>query len=352
MTPTSRSSRAAAQRLAVFFLLAFGALAASLGYWTFVARNALLARDDNPRALIAFNRIRRGSILDRNGIPLAETVGQPGDYVRRYEPSTALVVGYASFVYGASGVEAAADGALSGAEGQDEFARWWKHDLLGEPQAGRDVQLTLDIALQRAAFDALDGRAGAVVIVDTTGGDILAIASSPSFDPARIDADFETFTADSNGPLVNRATFGLYRADALLDLFPDTLDLSQPPTLPIPVRAPEGARLTPLHMAFLLAAVPNDGVMPAPKLIPGLQSPTSSHPIAIMPPADARQLHSLLGEAAGVAVTIPSGFGDETLGWFVGLSPDGSQAIAVVIEGGNAAEASAAGIKVQASARK
>jgi len=338
MAPTNRSPQASTQHLAVFFLLAFGVLAAAVGYWTFVARGSLIARTDNPRALIAYNRIQRGRILDSNGLPLAETVGQPGDYVRRYELSAALVVGYASFRYGTSGIEAAADSILTGADAEDEFARWWKHDLLGEPQIGRDVQLTLDIELQRAAFHALDGRAGAIVIVDTANGDILAMASSPSFDPARIDADFETITADANGPLVNRATLGLYRADALLDLFPHPLDLSQPPSLPIPTRAAEDKRITPLHMALITAAIFSDGVMPAPRLI--VDQDPQGHPIAIMPPADAEQAKQIMG--AGFAATVPSGFDDRTLGWFIGLSPDGSRAMCVVIEDSTAAAASAA----------
>lgn len=335
MAPTNRSPQVSTQRLAVFFLLAFGVLAAAVGYWTFVARGSLIARADNPRALIVYNRIQRGRILDRSGLPLAETVGQPGDYVRRYELSAALVVGYASFLYGTSGVEAAADSILADADAEDEFVRWWKHDLLGEPQIGRDVQLTLDIEFQRAAFDALDGRAGAIVIVDTANGGILAMASSPSFDPARIDADFETITADANGPLVNRATLGLYRADALLDLFPHPLDLGQSPSLPIPTRAVEDKRITPLHMALVTAAIAHDGVMPAPRLI--VDQDPQGHPIAIMPPADAEQAKQIMG--AGFAATVPSGFDNRTLGWFIGLSPDGSRAISVIVEDGTAGEA-------------
>ena len=327
------------RHLAAFFLVAFASLAIALGYWTFPARDSLLARTDNPRALIAYNRIQRGRILDRNGLPLAETVGQPGAYTRRYELSAALVVGYASFTYGLSGVEAAADSILTGVEDLDDAARWWHSDVLNEPQIGHAAQLTLDLNLQRAAYNALAGQAGAVVVLDTATGDILAMASAPSFDPARLEEDFENFTADSNGPLVNRATLAVYRADDILALFPPTLDLSQTPSLPIPLRPAEGNRLTPLHLTLLAAAVAADGLMPAPHLISDT-TPTHSgagHPIAIMPPAAAADL--LPKFQAGLSATLPSGFEDETLGWYVKV--DSHRALCVVLENRAGAEAQA-----------
>ena len=138
--------------LSTFFLFSFSALALVVAYWTTLNRDSLLARNDNPRALIAFNRLQRGRILDRNGMILAQTIGQPSQYLRKYDLSAALVVGYASFQYGASGIEEAMNSTLSGDE-SDPLMNWWKHDLLGEPKIGGDVKLTLDLDLQRKAFD-------------------------------------------------------------------------------------------------------------------------------------------------------------------------------------------------------
>ena len=322
-------------QLNIFFLILFSLLALTGGYWTLVTREALLARTDNPRALIAYNRIQRGRILDRQGRPLVETVGQPGDYVRYSERSAALVVGYASFRYGLSGIEAAADPTLTGVEGQDELTQWWHYELLNEPQRGKDVKLTLDLDLQRAAYQALDGHPGAAILLDIASGDILAMASSPSFNPAQIDSEFENFTADSNGPLINRATLGLYRADALLNLFPKTIDLSIAPNLPIPTGAAAGKRVTPLQVTLLTAAAANLGLMPAPRL--WLESSEESQPVVIMSPAAAQALTPML--AAGFASTVASGFGDETLGWYIGLSADRTQALCVVLEDSDAATA-------------
>jgi cell division protein FtsI/penicillin-binding protein 2 len=337
--------------LAVFFLSAFAILALATGYWNLVSRDSLVSRDDNPRALILYNRTQRGRILDRDGAALAETTGQPGDYTRHYElgEAAAHLVGYASFSYGLSGIEAAADSTLSGDEGLADFERWWRRDLLGEIQIGRDVQLTLDLNLQQSAFDALAGRPGAIVIVGPASGDLLALASSPSFDPARLDADFETISANVNGPLINRATTALYPASQLLALFPPTLDLSSAPALPIPTSPADGEKVSPLQMALLAAAIVNNGEMPAPRLIESIQTATG-HPIAVIPPNMADQLQSQF-ESNGVlsgfslpgdAATLPSGFGEGTVGWFIGFAPDGSYAISVLLEDGTGEEAAKA----------
>jgi len=89
-------------------------------------------------------------------------------------------------------------------------------ELLGEAAAipGMDVALSLDPALQLAAENALGDRKGALVAEDPWSGEILAIASRPTFDLnafANGDAvSIARFSADARKPLFNRATFGLY----------------------------------------------------------------------------------------------------------------------------------------------
>jgi cell division protein FtsI/penicillin-binding protein 2 len=340
---------------AVAFTIAFAVLAAATGYWTLIARDSLITRPDNPRTLIAFNRIHRGDILDRDGQPLAQTTGEPGNYTRRYEVAAAHVVGYASFRFGLSGVEAAADSILTGAGGVDEVRQWWHRDVLGEPQIGRDLQLTLDLDLQRSAFDALQNHAGAAVVVEVATGDVLALASAPSFDPARLDTDFESINTETGGPLINRATNALYPADGILDLFPSTLDLASPLEFPISVRPVEGRKVSPLQIALLTAALGNNGELPAPRLIAAVCNQTSEvsetsevllcesqpapgHPIAVIPPDDAKRPRAQMNFEA----TEPSGFEDQTVGWFIGLSPDGTRAVCIVLEDSTGAEAAKA----------
>ena len=79
---------------------------------------------------------------------------------------------------------------------------------------GQDVVLSLDPAVQRAAETALGDRKGAIVAEDPWSGEILAIASRPTFDlNAFISGDaaaIAKYSSDTNKPLFNRATFGQY----------------------------------------------------------------------------------------------------------------------------------------------
>jgi penicillin-binding protein 2 len=89
-------------------------------------------------------------------------------------------------------------------------------EMLGETAAipGMDVVLSLDPALQLAAETALGDRKGALVAEDPWSGEILAIASRPTFDlNAFANGDtlnIARFSADARKPLFNRATFGQY----------------------------------------------------------------------------------------------------------------------------------------------
>jgi len=84
-----------------------------------------------------------------------------------------------------------------------------------EPQAGRDLRLTLDIELQRVAEEAMAGRRGAVVAIDPWSGDVLVFASLPSFDPNGFARgisrrDYVALTDNPDQPLFNRVMRGTY----------------------------------------------------------------------------------------------------------------------------------------------
>ena len=83
------------------------------------------------------------------------------------------------------------------------------------PLAGDDLVLSIDLATQRAAEDALGDRRGAVVAIDPTNGDVLALASKPGFDPAAFArglsrAEYAQLSDDIDKPLFNRALRGTY----------------------------------------------------------------------------------------------------------------------------------------------
>jgi cell division protein FtsW (lipid II flippase)/cell division protein FtsI/penicillin-binding protein 2 len=202
------------RRTAGFFLLCFAAVAVTLAYWQVVRAPALAERPDNPRIVQAELRLQRGRILDRHGAELAVSLAQPdGGSMRRFypHPAAAPVVGYYSLRYGRSGVEQAYDSILRGEPEADEDAwgKWW-NELLHRPQVGDDVQLTIDLALQEAAAQALAGHAGAAVILDASSGEVLALSSSPTYDPNSLDSAWDTLVAAPQAPFLNRATQGLY----------------------------------------------------------------------------------------------------------------------------------------------
>lgn len=80
---------------------------------------------------------------------------------------------------------------------------------------GSNIYLSLDLDLQKVAFKALDGRRGAVVAIDPTTGEILALVSAPTFDPnlfavGMSTSEYGSLQNNPDRPLFNRAVRGTY----------------------------------------------------------------------------------------------------------------------------------------------
>jgi len=205
-------------RLGFVFAAAMGVVALASGYWSVVRREDLISRDDNPRNVIFVEQIRRGAIYDRDGNILAESIIDPETSFaqRQYAaPSVASVVGYYSPRFGSGGVEAAFDEYLSGEASRTPVGQFWT-DVLHRPQEGSDVQLTIAQELQEQTANVLNGKEGAIVVVHVPSGDILAMSSSPSFDPNSLDERWDLLTHNADAPLVNRATQGLYQPGMII----------------------------------------------------------------------------------------------------------------------------------------
>ena len=147
---------------------------------------------------------------------LAETVGEPGALERVYPEVAGFsqAVGTYSLRYGVSGVEASYDEVLRGGTGSG-WQTWWDGVLHRSP-AGRDLHLTLDADLQAAGAKALGESRGAAVVLDARNGDILALVSSPSYDPNDLDEQFERLNEDQDAPLLSRPTQALYQPGTAL----------------------------------------------------------------------------------------------------------------------------------------
>lgn len=206
------------RRVAVVMVAMFGVLMIALTVIQYGQAPSLNADTRNVRSIYAENGRNRGPILVA-GEPVAESVpvDSPYRYLRTYPqgPLYAPVTGYSSVVFGRSGIERAENEVLNGSA-----SVLWRQRLIdlvtGRSTQGGSVELTIDPAVQRAAYDALGGREGAVVALDTETGAVLALVSTPSFDPnvlaghdtAEVDAAWKELLADPGAPLENRAIAG------------------------------------------------------------------------------------------------------------------------------------------------
>ena len=212
----SRTIGSNIRRLTFVIAIAFLMTSIGVAYWSLVAANDLNADPFNPRLIAAVRDRPRGKIVDASGRVLAESVKDGDAYRRRYtDRSLAEVVGYASFKYGASGVEAVYQGSLIGQDPADLVGQW-RARYLGTRTEPGSVALSIDPKIQAAAASALGGRRGAIVALDPKTGRILASVSFPTYDanalvdPGQQDVAWGQLNDNPDKPLINRAAQGLY----------------------------------------------------------------------------------------------------------------------------------------------
>jgi penicillin-binding protein A len=198
------------RRVALVLLLMYVGIALGLTYWQVVRADALVYGEFNPRLLHEESQIVRGRILDSSGRVLTASVQGAGRMDREYtDPSLVHVTGYYSLRYGTSGLERT-------------YAKYLRGDLpanpvtavvdrlVRRPQVGADLHLTINPEVQAAAVRAMGSDRGAVVALDPRSGAVLAMVSTPFFDPGRLEADWSQLQENPSRPLFNRASQGLY----------------------------------------------------------------------------------------------------------------------------------------------
>jgi peptidoglycan glycosyltransferase len=205
-----------------FYLFAAGffGLVVMLAYWQVYSREALANNPENGFQTQRSISSPRGLILAGDGetvLARSEKQETPqGPVYDRVYPLGAPfsnVVGYWSTRYGATGIEIANNTDLSSIAGEPQTLDDLINRATGGPQPGNNVVLTLDPKLQELAYQELQqsvtGR-GSIVAINPRNGEILAMVTSPSFDPNDIDDNYPELASAPNAPLVNRATQGLY----------------------------------------------------------------------------------------------------------------------------------------------
>ncbi|HUS61817.1 MAG TPA: penicillin-binding protein 2 [Acidimicrobiales bacterium] len=173
------------RRVGLVLMLLFVALFAKLNELQVVRADELANHPGNNRKIVKDFSAPRGDIITADGTVVATSVASGDGYKRlRQYPTGALfghITGYFSFTFGTAGVERTYNDELSGRAASVKIRK--PRDLLVDADNTGDVVLTLSRKVQEAAAAALANRKGSIVALDPTTGAVLAMVSSPSYDP-------------------------------------------------------------------------------------------------------------------------------------------------------------------------
>jgi hypothetical protein len=205
------------------------------------------------------------------------------------------VAGYTNINYGQSGLEASLDPYLRGLQGNPASSIWWDHILYGQPPPGLDIRLSLDLDLQKQADNLLGDLQGAIVLVNASSGEILVLASHPTFDANKLDTEASTLFQSPLSPFLDRAAQGLYppgeillpfvqasgnshwQTKSLFENWSTALGFYNSPEVRLPVAiAPkpgDDLLISPLQLALAASTLSNHGIRPAPILAVAVNSP-------------------------------------------------------------------------------
>ncbi|WP_406495672.1 penicillin-binding transpeptidase domain-containing protein [Streptomyces sp. NBC_00846] len=245
------------RRIAVFCGLLVLALLVRVNWLQYVRADELNANEHNRRVQIERYAHERGNIIvDGNPVTgSVETKGSDFKYKRVWKngPMWAPVTGYSSQAFDASQLENIEDGILTGNSDQLFFNRTLSL-FTGEKKTGGNIVTTLNAAAQKAAFKGLGDKKGAVAALDPQTGAILALVSTPSYDPSVFagnslkDAEArQQLLNDKDKPMLNRAlretyppgsTFKVVTAAAALENGLYT-SIDEATRSPLPYRLPQ-----------------------------------------------------------------------------------------------------------------
>ncbi len=210
-------------RLGTAVIVMIGLLLANIAYTQVIRADDYRADPNNKRTLVAEYSRQRGQITAAGGVVLARS--DPVDDQYRYQrvypdgPLYAGLTGYYSMRYGPTGLERTQNAVLSG-EAPELIAGQLSDLITGRDPRGGNVELNIAPAVQQAAYNAMtaEGFTGAVVAMEPSTGDVIAMVSTPSYDPNPLASHsdpvqreaYNALVSADPSPLVNRAIGAVY----------------------------------------------------------------------------------------------------------------------------------------------
>jgi peptidoglycan glycosyltransferase len=208
------------RRVTVVLMVLFAALFANGTYLMVFKQSSLNANTLNRRVRDEDFAQNRGSIL-AGDIPIAysKPVDDRFKYQRKYSNGElyAPITGFFSYDHATTGLENSYNSELAGTD-DSLFVRRMIDMVTNQSPQGASVQTTIDPDVQKAAADALGNQKGAAVALDPKTGAVLAMVTSPSYDPNKIashdvkksDKAYTKAIKDKTNPMSNRAAREIY----------------------------------------------------------------------------------------------------------------------------------------------
>jgi penicillin-binding protein A len=208
-------------QIGVASLALIAALIVATTYWQTWANAGLADRQDNDIRLVAQFTIERGKVYASDGRTLLATnverrVGGQTLYFRRYPtgPIFSNVVGYSTQTRNRTGLERSYNDYLTASNANlDTVLHSAVDRLRGTTVTGNDLVLTIRPGVQALGRRLLQGKCGAMVAIEPASGRVLAMVTSPGYNPNLIEDRFAQATrpvGKCTSPLLNRATAGRY----------------------------------------------------------------------------------------------------------------------------------------------
>lgn len=193
----------------------FVSLVVYLTYFQIFKADSIKNNSYNKRLWINDETILRGSIVDRNGKILAYSEKEGDVYSRfyNYDNLYCHIIGYSYRDYGKSALELYYNNTLLNIS--DSFTLNELKNLIKLNDEGNTLMLAIDHHLQEYSRNLLNGKKGAVVLMNPTTGEIYAMVSLPDFNPSTLKEDWKEIVENEDSPFLNRATSGLYQPGSI-----------------------------------------------------------------------------------------------------------------------------------------